>query len=318
MAHEGTGEKRGVYGTMNILRIITILVPSILMVASPILICATGGMISERSGVANIALEGLMTVGAMAAATTHYLLEMSTGFSIPIALASAAIMGGLFAVIHAFASITLKADQIVSGTGLNLLSTGFAMFVAQLIFRQERTPPYRMGMLTWFWGIYPTVWIAVAVLVLTWFFLYRTPFGLRLRACGEHPAAAMSMGIKVIKVRYIAVILSGMLGGLSGGCLVLTQTIQFTPSTINGKGFIALAAVCFGRWLPLGIFGSSLLFGISAGLAIYIVDVTMLKFLPPEFFNLLPYAITLLTLVIFSGKDYAPKACGIPFDVRQL
>jgi simple sugar transport system permease protein len=284
------------------------------MVTSPILICATGGMISERSGVANIALEGLMTIGAMTAATAHYLLEMSIGFSIPVALALAAVMGGIFSAIHAFASISLKADQIVSGTGLNLLSTGLAMFVSQLIFHQERTPPYRMGMLPGFGGIYPTAWIAAAVLALAWFFMYQRPWGLRLRACGEHPAAAMSMGINVLKIRYAAVILSGVLGGLAGGCLVLTQTIQFTPSTINGKGFIALAAVCFGRWLPLGILGSSLLFGASAGLAIYIVDIALLKFLPPEFFNLLPYAITLLTLVIFSGKDYAPRACGVPFD----
>jgi simple sugar transport system permease protein len=274
-------------------------------------------MISERSGVANIALEGLMTIGAMTAATTHFLLEMSLGFSIPLALALAAVMGGLFALIHAFASISLKADQIVSGTGLNLLSTGLAMFVSQLIFRQERTPPYRMGMLPGFWGIYPTAWIALGVLALAWFFMYKRPWGLRLRACGEHPAAAVSMGINVLKTRYIAVVLSGVLGGLAGGCLVLTQTIQFTPSTINGKGFIALAAVCFGRWLPLGILGSSLLFGASAGLAIYIYDIVLLKFLPPEFFNMIPYAITLLTLVIFSGKDYAPRACGIPFDVGR-
>jgi simple sugar transport system permease protein len=252
----------------------------------------------------------------MTAATAHYLLEMSIGFSIPVALALAAVMGGVFSAIHAFASISLKADQIVSGTGLNLLSTGLAMFVSQMIFRQERTPPYRMGMLPGFWGIYPTAWIAAAVLALAWFFMYKRPWGLRLRACGEHPAAAMSMGINVLKIRYAAVILSGVLGGLAGGCLVLTQTIQFTPTTItiNGKGFISLAAVCFGRWLPLGILGSSLLFGASAGLAIYIVDIALLKFMPPEFFNLLPYAITLLTLVIFSGKDYAPRACGIPFD----
>jgi simple sugar transport system permease protein len=302
---------------IDLFRTILNLIPSILMVVSPILICAAGGMISERSGVANIALEGLMTIGAMAAATLHYFLETSIRFSVPIALLLAALMGGLFACIHAFASITLKADQIVSGTGLNLLSTGLTMFACQLIFQQERTQPYRMGMLPGIGGIYPTAVIAAAVIALAWFFMYKRPWGLRLRACGEHHEAALSMGINVLKTRYLAVILSGVLGGLAGGCLVLTQTIQFTPATINGKGFIALAAVCFGRWLPLGIFGSSLLFGASAGLAIYIVDISVLKFLPPEFFNLLPYAITLLTLVVFSGKDYAPRACGIPFDPRR-
>ena len=144
--------------------------------------------------------------------------------------------------------------------------------------------------------------------------LYKRPFGLRLRACGEHPQAAASAGINVERTRYIAVILSGALAGLAGACLVLTQTIQYTVYTINGAGFIALAAVSFGRWLPKGVLGSSLLFGTSVALAIYMVNIPSLRFLPSEFFSVMPYLITLITLVIFSGKEYAPRAVGQPYD----
>jgi simple sugar transport system permease protein len=291
------------------------MLPSVLMIVAPILIAALGGMICERAGVVNIALEGLMGFGAMAAATCHRLLEVQAGgLSIPLALVAAAVIGGAFSLIHAYASITLKADQVISGTGINLLATGVTVFLCQIIFRQERTEPFRLGMMPWFAGIYPTAWIALVVLIVVWFVLYKRPWGLRLRACGEHPQAAASAGIDVIRVRYTAVIISGILAGLAGGCLVLTQTIQYTVTIVNGKGFIALAAVSFGRWLPLGVLGSSLLFGTSSALAVYIINFQALRFLPPEFFNLLPYAITLVTLVFFSGKNYAPAASGQPYE----
>jgi simple sugar transport system permease protein len=301
------------------------MLPSILMIVAPILIAAIGGMICERAGVVNIALEGLMAFGAMAAATSHRLLEISFGgFSVPFALLAAALIGGAFSLIHAFASVTLKADQVISGTGINLLSAGVTVFLSQIIFQQERTQPFRLGMMPirFLGGIYPTAIIAFVLLAISWFALYKRPWGLRLRACGEHPEAAASAGIDVARMRYIAVIISGVLAGLAGACLVLTQTIQYTATTINGSGFIALAAVSFGRWLPLGILGSSLLFGTSVALSVYIINIPALQFLnltvnfqslPSEFFKLLPYAITLITLVFFSGKDYAPRAAGKPY-----
>ena len=164
-------------------------------------------------------------------------------------------------------------------------------------------------------GIYPTALIALAVILIVWFVMYKLPFGLHLRACGEHPHAAASVGINVRRIRYIAVLASGFLAGLAGGCLVLTQTIQYTSSTINGAGFIALAAVSFGRWRPAGITGSSLLFGSAVAFAIYVVNIPALRNLfPSEFFSLLPYVITLLALVVFSGKNYAPAADGKPYE----
>lgn len=292
------------------------MLPSILMIVSPILIASAGGLVSERAGVVNIALEGLMGIGAFAAATVHVLLEPLGGISIPAALIAAVLAGTLFSLIHAFASVSMRADQVVSGTGINFLASGMTVFLSQIIFNNERTKTWMQGMMPGPGGIYPTAYIALGVLVVVWFILYKRPFGLRLRACGEHPAAAAAAGINVVRVRYIAVMSSGALAGLAGACLVLTQTIQYTSTTINGAGFIALAALSFGRWIPRGILGSSLLFGSSVALSIYMVNIPALRAmnLPSELFNIMPYVITLVTLVIFSGKDYAPKAAGQPFD----
>ena len=291
------------------------LIPSILMIVSPILITDAGGMICERSGVVNIALEGLMGIGAFTAAAAHVLLESSFPGSVWFALFLGACTGTLMSLIHAYAAVSLNADQTISGTGINLLASGLTIFFSQILFNADRTRPYKMGMLPGFGGIYPTALIALAVILIVWFILYKLPFGLHLRSCGEHPHAAASVGINVRRMRYIAVAASGFLAGLAGGCLVLTQTIQYTSTTINGAGFIALAAVSFGRWRPAGITGSSLLFGSAVAFAIYVVNIPALRNLfPSEFFSLLPYVITLLALVVFSGKNYAPAADGKPYE----
>lgn len=292
------------------------MIPSILMIVSPILITATGGMISERSGVVNIALEGLMSIGAFSAAAAHVLMETSMGgASVWVALLIGAVAGLLMSAIHAYAAISLNADQTISGTGINLLANGITIFMAQILFSMDRTKPYQMGMMPGVFGIYPTAIIALVIILVVWYMMYKTPFGLHLRACGEHPHAAASVGINVRRIRYIAVLSSGFLGGLAGGCLVLTQTIQYTSNTINGAGFIALAAVSFGRWRPAGITGSSLLFGSAVAFAIYVVNIPSLRnIFPSEFFSLLPYIITLLALVVFSGKNYAPRSSGKPYE----
>ncbi|MCL2007575.1 MAG: ABC transporter permease [Treponema sp.] len=299
---------------LDVLETLYRMIPSTVMMTAPILLAALGGLICERAGVVNIALEGLMVIGAMAAATTQVLLENSIALSIPLALIISAALGCLFSLIHAFASITLRADQIISGTGINLLSLGITVFFCQLLWQSDRSLNFRMGMTIGFGRVHPSAWIAMGLLGLFTFLLYKRPWGLRLRAAGEHPQALASAGVDVIKIRYTAVLISGALAGLAGACVVLTQDIQFTVTTINGKGFIALAAVSFGRWLPLGILGSSLLFGFSSALAVNIVNIERLRVLPSEFFSMMPFLITLLTLVIFSGKDYAPKAVGQPYD----
>ena len=291
--------------------------PSILMIVAPILITAIGGMICEKSGVVNIALEGLMAIGACTAASAHVLME-SAGvphqISILLALTSGAFAGGAFSLIHAVAAINLNADQTISGTGINLLASGVTIFASQILFSADRTREFRMGMQTDFLGIYPTAYIAIGVVVLSWFILYKLPFGMHLRSCGEHPSAAESVGINVKRMRYFAVLSSGILAGLAGGCVVLTQTIQYTSNTINGRGFIALAAVSFGRWKPLGVLGAAFLFGAAQAFAIIANNIPALRVLPTEVFNILPYVTTLVALVLFSGKNFAPRAAGKPYE----
>lgn len=290
-------------------------IPTIMMIIAPILITAIGGMICERSGVVNIALEGLMGIGACTAATIHCLMESagSGRYSLAVAMLAGCIVSGLFTILHCIASIDLGADQTISGTGLNLLADGVTIFASQIIFRADRTKEFRIGMLVDKLGFYPTAYIAIAVVLIAWFVLYKTPFGSHLRACGEHPSAAESVGINVRKMRYIGTITSGALAGLAGGCIVFTQTIQYTSNTINGRGFIALAAVAFGRWTPLGVTGAACLFGFAQAMSVLATNFPALRVVPSEVFNILPYAITLLALIIFSGKDYAPLCDGKPY-----
>ena len=293
------------------------MLPSVLMIVAPILITAIGGMISEKSGVVNIALEGLMMIGAMSAAAAHVLMEgsgINHTLSLVLAMVIGTVIGGLFSLLHAVAAINLNADQTISGTGINLLASGVTIFASQILFNADRTREFRMGMQTDALGFYPTAYIALIVVLLSWFVLYKLPFGMHLRACGEHPGAAESVGINVKRIRYIAVLASGMLAGLAGGCVVLTQTIQYTSNTINGRGFIALAAVSFGRWRPAGVAGAALLFGTAQAFAIIANNIPALRVLPTEVFNILPYVVTLVALVLFSGKNYAPAAAGKPYE----
>lgn len=291
-------------------------ISTIMMLAAPILIIATGGMICERSGVTNVGLDGLMSIGACTAAIVHQLMEAAGvgRISLTVALLAAALVSMLISVLHAIASVDLKSDQTISGTGINLLATGITVFVCQRIYGTDRSTEFKMGMVKDGLGFYPTLYIAIVVVVLAWFILYKTPFGMHLRACGEHPAAADSVGINVRRIRYIGVLSSGFLGGLAGGCAVLTQTIQYTNTFVNGRGFIALAAVAFGRWTPLGVTGASLLFGASLALSTISAMTPALKAIPSQVFNIVPYLVTLIALIAFSGRDYAPKAVGIPYE----
>ena len=291
-------------------------ISTIMMLAAPILIIATGGMICERSGVTNVGLDGLMSIGACTAAIVHQLLEAAGvgRISLTVGLLAAALVSMLISVLHAIASVDLKSDQTISGTGINLLATGITVFVCQRIYGTDRSTEFKMGMVKDGIGFYPTLYIAIVVVVLAWFILYKTPFGMHLRACGEHPAAADSVGINVRRIRYIGVLSSGFLGGLAGGCAVLTQTIQYTNTFVNGRGFIALAAVAFGRWTPLGVTGASVLFGASLALSTISSMTPALKVIPSQVFNIVPYLVTLIALIAFSGRDYAPKAVGIPYE----
>jgi len=277
------------------------LISSTLVIFSAILIAAAGGVISERSGVINIALEGLMIFGAMTAAVANLYFESISGFSIVISLIFAALAGGLFSLVHAFASVTLKADHTISGTGINLLSNGVTVFVCQVLFRMDRTPNYKTGMKNGLFGVYPAILAALIISMALWFVLSKHQRS--LCAAGENTQSLESTGVKTAIKRYIAVLISGLLAGLAGGFIVLTQNIPFSANAINGKGFIALAAVSFSRRLPLGIPGSVFIISFALSFAAQTVGLKSLLFPPPDFFNMLPFLITLLTLAVFGRRN---------------
>jgi ABC-type uncharacterized transport system permease subunit len=303
-----------------------------LIYSTPIIIASLGGLFSERSGVVNIALEGLMMFGAFAGATATVLLEPSFADGSVLApvfgLIIGALVGALISLIHAYLSVNIGADQVISGTAINLLAAGATVYLSQIIFNQQRTPTINgfnkqtvpllnkipiIGDVL-FTNIYTMVYLAFILVVVAWYVLNKTKFGLRLRATGENPHAADSMGINVYKIRYMGVILSGILAGLAGSVMVLTQDIQYTVFSIHGTGFIALAALIFGKWKPFGLLYASLFFGFSQVLSVYANDIPIISSLPYEFFYALPYVFTVIALVLFSSKAVGPKAAGEPFD----
>ncbi|MEW6564014.1 MAG: ABC transporter permease [Spirochaetota bacterium] len=304
--------------------------PIALMFSAPIIIAALGGLFSERSGIVNVALEGIMMVGGFAAATITVILEpVLPGWAPWIGMLVGILAGLVFSLLHALASVNFKADQVVSGTALNILAGGVTVYLAQIIFRQQRTKAFTTGLAkisipglkdipilgpTLFDHVYPTFYVALLLVLLTWFLVYKTPFGLRLRACGEHPQAAASMGINVYWMRYMGVMASGVLAGLAGGVMVLTQDIQYTLTSIHGTGFIALGSLIFGKWSPWGVLGAGLFFGFSQALSYYAKDIPFMAGLPQEFFYLFPYVLTIIALILFSGKAVGPKAAGEIYD----
>lgn len=304
--------------------------PIALMFGAPIIIAALGGLFSERSGVVNVALEGIMMVGGFAAASVTVGLEGSLpGYAPWIGMAVGTAAGIVFSSLHAVASVNLKADQVVSGTALNILAGGLTVYLCQIIFRQQRTRAFSTGLAKisvpvlkdipllgdmFFDGSYPTFYVAMALVLVVYFVVYKTALGLRLRACGEHPQAAASMGIDVYRMRYFGVLASGALAGLAGGVMVLTQDIQYTVTSIHGAGFIALGSLIFGKWSPWGVLGAGLFFGFSQALSFYAKDIPFLSGMPQEFFYFLPYVLTIVALILFSGRSVGPKASGEIYD----
>ena len=254
----------------------------------PLLITALGALFSERSGVVNIGLDGLMIVGSFTGAfTVSKLQEAMPGSSLPlwIGLGVAVLVGVLFSLLHAFASINLNADQVISGTAINLF----------------------------FSKTYATTWLVIAILAISTFLLYKTSFGLRLRACGEHPQAADAAGINVYKMRYIGVMISGAFSSLGGAIILVTYGGEFTGS-VAGLGFLALAALIFGQWKPWGILGATLFFGFATTIANVSQIIPSLSAIPPVILKIFPYVVTLIALIVFSKTSQAPKAAGEPYQ----
>ena len=297
----------------------------------PLLVTSLGGLYSERSGVVNIGLEGLMVVGSFAAAAVTVALYPVLGpGAVWVGLVSAVVAGALFSLLHAFASIHLNANQVISGTAINMIAGALTVFIARTftgsgnIQLKQGVPRIDIPGLSdipvlgplFFQKTYLTTWIVIALWLALWFILYKTPFGLRLRACGEHPHAADSAGVNVKGIRYLAVTISGALAGLGGAVILVSYSGEFNGS-VAGLGFLALAALIFGQWKPLGILGACAFFGFAATLANASQAEPALKAIPEVILKVFPYAVTLLALVLLSKKSQAPRASGEPFEAGK-
>lgn len=295
------------------------LLAATLRFATPLMFAAIGGILNERAGVVNIGLEGMILAGAF-----FGIWAAVWSGSWVVGLLFAMFAGGSLAFVHAFFSIHLRADQIVIGTAVNLLALGLTGYLFRYIYGAEGTPadvsripdvhlgpvkdiPFAgdvIGQLSLM------IWLMLALLVLSWIVLFKTPFGLRLRAVGEHPEAADSVGISVYEVRYAAVIASGVLAALGGAYLSIGFTGTFNENMSAGRGFIALAAVIFGKWRPFGAFGACLLFGFASALSIPLqreADISA------NLLSTLPYVLTLVALVGVIGRSVGPAAVGRPY-----
>lgn len=318
---------------MTFLEVLYFIIPSAIFYAAPLILTAIGGVFSERSGVVNIGLEGLMVIGAFVGILFNLLYAETFGAATPwLALVAAMVAALLLSLIHAVASVSFRADQVVSGVAINLLAIALALYLVKKIFDKgqtdfitERFGRYDMPLLSdipiigpmFFTQIYNTSILAIAVAIIAWFVIYKTPFGLRLRSVGEHPMAADTMGINVTKMRYIAVMISGALAGIGGAIYAQTISGDFGHATISGQGFMALAAMIFGKWHPLGAMGAALFFGFAQSLRIVGPSIPYIESIPSVFLLILPYVLTILALAGFIGRANAPKANGVPYIKGQ-
>ena len=303
---------------------------STIRLATPLVLAAIGGLYSERSGVINIALEGLMLAGAFTAASITYYAHSPW-----VGMGAAIVAGALVAMIIALACIRFKADQVVTGTGINIMLIGLPAVLSGALFLSSGSTPQipRENLLPALYRFFPFLppWrvltdvsvisvLALIVVVVTAYILYRTPFGLRLRAVGENPEAADAAGVSVNRIRYIGVVLSGALAGLGGAYLSIGQSSLFTRNMAAGRGFIALAALIFGKWRPVQTMLACLLFGFADALTIQMQGVAKLpsgEDIPVQFIQMIPYVVTIVVLAGFIGQSRAPRAIGIPYEKER-
>ena len=312
----------------------TLLIQYTLLFASVLMLVALGGCFSERSGVVNIALEGIMVMGALGGALVLKFLPITVGPLVMIVAAAgaSAVLGLLCSLLLGFAAIHFKADQTITGTAINMLATAAATVGVKAMnaatsggkdTTSDIAYPQSKDLLALNLGDFSLSWfmvIAIVALVVSFVVLFKTRFGLRLRACGEHPQAADSVGISVSKMRYSGVLLSGILGGL-GGIAYITAGVSLWKfeNGIAGFGFLAMAVMIFGGWHPLKIALASLLFGFLRALGnVYSGFDFMVELnIPSVVYNMLPYVISLVVLMASSKNSRAPKAAGIPYDKGQ-
>lgn len=299
--------------------------------AIPLLIVALGGLFSERSGVINIALEGIMLMGGFTSIAFIHIFDgtMPPQLLLICAILVAGITGMLYSALHAFASIHMKADQTISGTALNTFAPAFCIFTARMVQGSQQIDFHNnfiiknvpllgdipiIGQL-FFQNVYITTYIGIAFLLIAVVVLYKTKFGLRLRSCGELPQAADAAGISVYKMRYAGVLISGLLAGIGGLVFVVPTSTNFNAD-VAGYGFLALAVLIFGQWKPWRIAGAAFFFGFMKTVAATSTGIPFLRGLgiPTYIYKMIPYIATLIVLAFISKNSAAPKAEGEPFD----
>ena len=295
-----------------------LMLASTLRVATPLILCAMGGLFSERAGLIDIGLEGKMLAGAFAAGTVATLTGSAwAGLGAAIAIAV------LLALLHGFACITHRGNQVVSGVAINILAAGLTVVLGTAWFARGGQTPALESSGQRLWPIFfpnagdnVLVYVALAGVPLTWWIVERTRFGLRLRAVGEMPLAVDAAGISVAWLRYRAVLLCGFFAGLAGAYLSIAQNAGFGRDMTAGQGFIALAAIIFGKWRPFSALGACLIFGLLDAVAIRLqgVRVPGIGEVPVQLIQALPYLLTMFLLAGFIGRAVAPKAVGVPYE----
>jgi len=292
--------------------------------STPLLYAAMGSCFSEVSGVVNIGIEGMMTAGAFTGTVVAYFTGNPW-----IGFICGGLAGALFGVLHAIATVNLGADQTIAGTAINMLGPGIVIMIAKVMFNSTDTVPLDTAQKIpkLFAGVFDTstvfgrfmdnvfatyasTYLVFLAVIVVWFVFYKSRFGLRLRACGEHPQACETLGIDVIRMRFLCVCISGFLAGLGGACVTMTISTQFKPVSIVGQGFIAIAAVIFGKFRPQGALIGCLLFGFCSGLKVVLGGSSSVSM---HLISMIPYVVTIIVLVLFVGKSRVPAANGKPY-----
>lgn len=297
-----------------------------LVYSTPLVFTALGGTFSERGGVVNVGLEGIMVMGAFSSVVFNLTFASTFGVWTPwLALLVGGFVGMLLSVLHAVATINLRADHIISGTVINMLAPALAIFLVKVLYGKGQTDQVVETFGYWkvpglskipfigpllFEKTSAPAFVAILFAIIAWFVIYKTRFGLRLRSVGEHPQAADTLGINVYGMKYAGVLISGFLGGIGGAVFAQTISGRFAITTISGQGFISMAAMIFGKWNPLGAMGAALFFGFAQNLSIVGDSLPIISSIPKVYLESAPYALTIIVLVLFFGRSKGPKAIG--------
>jgi general nucleoside transport system permease protein len=311
---------------MNFVTVLALIVSSTLVYSAPLIFTALGGTFSENSGIVNVGLEGIMTMGAFTSIVFNLSFASTFGTATPwLGTLLGGIVGIIFSLLHAVATVNWRADHVISGTVLNLMAPPLAVFLVKAIYNKGQTENINQnfgyfsfpGLANipvigpiFFKNTSAPAWVAIVLSIFLYWVLYKTRFGLRLRSSGENPQAADTLGINVYKMRYAGVLISGFLGGIGGAVFAEAIAGNFSVSTIAGQGFMALAAMIFGRYNPIGAMLSSLFFGFAQSLSIIGDQLPGISSLPSVYLQIAPYVLTIIVLVVFFGKTVGPAADG--------